>query len=91
MKVVTKYLAPISNVLNKIAEEVEVKEGATLKDLIDLLSAKYGRRLKDHFFDDKMEFKPKFIISINGESITDPHVELRDGDHVYFVQPVAGG
>jgi len=91
MIVTIKYLAPICEMLKRTAEEVKVEESATLRDLIELISIKYGRHVKDHFFDDKMEFRPKFLISINGEVITNLHIILRDGDHIYFIQPIAGG
>jgi len=91
MKVTVKFLPPINDLFKRRTEEFELKENASLKDLIYLLFMKYDRHIKDYFFDDELKFKPKFMISVNGECITNLYAKLRDGDHIYFLQLIAGG
>jgi MoaD family protein len=48
-----KYFAIFRKVTNKKEEELEIKEGSTVKDLLEALSERYGKRFKDLIFDEK--------------------------------------
>jgi len=69
--------------------------GRTLKDLIDDLLVQYGQRVKESFWDERVNgLDPCIQIMINEEYVrgADPrNVELSQGDQVTFLKLLAGG
>jgi molybdopterin synthase sulfur carrier subunit len=72
---------------------VELKEGSTVKDLLDdLISTR--QRLKSAVFDESGKVKEYVILMKNRkniESLDGLETELAEGDEVAILPPVAGG
>ena len=72
---------------------VELKEGSTVKDLLDdLISTR--QRLKSAVFDESGKVKEYVILMKNRkniESLDGLDTELAEGDEVAILPPVAGG
>ena len=72
---------------------VELKEGSTVKDLLDdLISTR--QRLKSAVFDESGKVKEYVILMKNRkniESLGGLDTELAEGDEVAILPPVAGG
>ncbi|MEM3151387.1 MAG: ubiquitin-like small modifier protein 1 [Candidatus Bathyarchaeia archaeon] len=64
-----RYFAIFREITNKRDEELELQEGATVKDLLKILSDKYGKKFKDLVF--------------NGEIVSDRVLMLVDGVNIY--------
>jgi molybdopterin synthase sulfur carrier subunit len=81
MKVRVKYFSIHRDMTDKTEEEIQLDQGATLKDLLDRLIESYSR-LKDA--------KDYTVISING-NFAEEKSKLKDGDVVALFPPVGGG
>lgn len=69
-------------------------EALTLKDAIDLLTAKYGESFKDRIYDEKDTLRRFVNIYINGKDIrflNRLNTNLNEGDTVSIVPAVGGG
>ena len=81
MKVTVKYFSIHRDMTGKTEEEIQLDQGATLKDLLDRLIESYSR-LKDA--------KDYTVISING-NFAEEKSKLKEGDVVALFPPVGGG
>ena len=91
MRIKVKYLGLIRSKIGKNGEEVEVKEGAFLSELLNKLAETYGAALKG-LFDVKAEsiLDPTFIITVNGVSQA-LDARLSEGDTVALMTLIGGG
>ncbi|MFB3766432.1 MAG: ubiquitin-like small modifier protein 1 [Methanotrichaceae archaeon] len=89
------HVRPFANFRAILGKElnVELKEGSTIKDLLDeLISIK--ERLKPLVFDDSGGLREYVILMKNRKNIDIPNpldTELSDGDEVAILPPIAGG
>ena len=86
--VTVKYLMVFSQVTGKQKEKMTIDEGATVKDLLELLYIRYGRKFRK-LVEADLENR-SVIFAVNGESkeLSSP---LTDGDEVLISYPVGGG
>ena len=85
--VTVKYLMVFSQITQKRKEVIPISEGMTLKDLIDVLYAKYGRRFKKAFGEDLGHRSA--LITINSE-VKEASYTLNPGDEI-LISHIAGG
>ncbi len=81
MTIKVLYFSSIKDKLKKSSEQINIPEGATLKDLIKLLKEKYP---------EIQENLDKAMFAINEEYAEKDKV-LKDGDTVAVIPPVSGG
>ncbi|UCE74015.1 MAG: MoaD/ThiS family protein [Methanomassiliicoccales archaeon] len=87
-QVTVKYLMVFSQVTGKQSERLEITKDATLKDLLDSLYNRYGRKFRKLV---ESDFENRSVIFVvNGES-KDPSTTLVEGDEVLISYPVGGG
>ncbi|MBU1159352.1 MAG: molybdopterin converting factor subunit 1 [Candidatus Thermoplasmatota archaeon] len=81
MKIKVKLFASFREIVGSKDEDIEVPEGATVKDLLDTYIARFPKleRYREHI-----------ILSVNKEYGA-PAKILSDGDEVSFLPPVSGG
>ena len=96
MKVTVDYLGSIKKTLGlKQAEQVELKEDASVCDLLSLLAEKHGDPFKKAVYEPKgLDLKPHHILSINGlllNQLNGIETKLKDGDRVILMPVVSGG
>ena len=95
MRVKVQYLGLIRNKLGKKEDEVEVKEGAFLSDLLDKLIKTRSESLKTLFDTDKESvLDPTFIVTVNGVLTGQLHgmkTRLKRGDKVALMTLISGG
>lgn len=76
-------------------KELEVEfAGKTVKDLIEHLVERYGRKARQALYDDKGQLDPVVQVLLNGkEWITHDRLDtpLQDGDSVILLLMMAGG
>jgi MoaD family protein len=76
-------------------EEVEIRDVATITDLLTLLSKKYGEQFKKAVYEPKgADVKPNYIVTINGyllNQLEGLETKLKNGDHVALLPIVSGG
>ncbi|MFX1504355.1 MAG: MoaD/ThiS family protein [Promethearchaeota archaeon] len=88
MTIVTvKYLMVFSQITQKRKEDIQITEGMTLNDLINLLYKKYGRKFKKAFGEDLGHRSA--LITINSE-VKEISYILKPGDEI-LISHIAGG
>jgi len=102
MIVSARYLHRISELTRKDEEIIELKQGATVADLMEELVHKYGEKLESFVFElgtRKIRYG-KVLIAIQREGCVGSQrivgmdgtsTKLHPQDKVLFFQPVAGG
>jgi len=95
MKIKVRAFASFREILGKEIE-MELKEGSTVRDLLEALASS-SPKLKEAAFDDSGNLLDYVLLMINRKRIdpSDPEAylktELKDGDEVAIFPPVAGG
>ena len=96
MKVTVDYLGSVKQALDlKQAEQVELKDDASVCDLLNLLAEKHGEPFRKSVYEPKdPDLKPYYILSVNGlltNQLNDMETKLKDGDRLIFMPVVSGG
>ncbi len=95
MQVKILYLGMVRTKVGKKEEEYEIREGSSLKDLLNTLAKTYGKGLGDFFNVDKeSRLDPTFIVTVNGALVNltgGPDIELRNEDTVALMTLISGG
>lgn len=75
--------------------ELNLNEGATVRDVLDELNEKFGDKFKEKTGRDLKEaFKSLFNLFLNGRRLdpsSDLGCKLKDGDKIVILRPVSGG
>jgi len=88
MRIKVRYFARYRSLVGKGEEELEVPEGITVKELIDILKERYPI-LKNEVFAEEDDLAD-VNVSRNGRYVRFDEV-LKDGDVVALFPPVSGG
>lgn len=94
MKVNLKFLASIREIAGAHEIQFEINPGSTVESLLEILESRFGAEFKEAVgkpFEDK---NPKIMFIVNGRDIDflkGPRTELKEGDTVVLIPPVAGG
>lgn len=81
MQVTVKFFASYRELLGSREVKLQLRNGATLRDALDAVYAKYPRL---------RAFEETMLLAVNHE-FADSHANLRDGDEVALMPPVSGG
>jgi molybdopterin synthase sulfur carrier subunit len=79
-----RFFAAAREAVGAATDEVEVPEGARARDLLDVLAARRGERLRAALA------APGTRIAVNQE-LVDGDIRLAAGDEVAYLPPVTGG
>jgi len=95
MKINVEFLGfpMVSDVVGKKKLELDIS-GQTVKDVIDELIRRYGKKVRDAFYDTEGNFDLMIQIALNGKSFipADKHnTVLNEGDSLIFMLLLAGG
>lgn len=88
MRVKVRYFARYRSLVGKSEEELEVPDGITVKELIDILKERHPVLKNEVFAED--DDLADVNVSLNGRYARFDEV-LRDGDAVALFPPVSGG
>jgi MoaD family protein len=96
LKVTVDYLGSIKQTLGlKQAEQFDLKDDASLVDLLSMLAEKHGDPFKKSVYEpEDPDLKPYYILSVNGvllNQLNGLETALKDGDHLMFMPVVTGG
>ena len=95
MKATVKFFTTLREMTGKREEEIEASDPLlTVKELLNRLSEKYGRKFVDYVYDEEGKARSYLQFLVNGRSITTLQgfeTRLRDGDKVAIIPPVGGG
>jgi MoaD family protein len=95
MKVRVHYLGFIKNMLGKKEEEIDLREGAPLSELLDKLAGLYGKPFKKEVFEHGLrDLKTGFVVTVNGilmDQLCGVETRLKEGDNVILMSLMSGG
>jgi len=95
MKVKVHYLGYIKNMLEKKDEELDIREGATLSELLDKLAGLYGQPFKKEVFEPGLkDLKTGFVVTVNGilmGQLNGTETRLKEGDTIILMSLMSGG
>jgi len=93
VKVKVKYFTTLRELAGTSEEELALKEGARLSDLIEIVASKYGREAQDYLYV-KGEVDPSIYFLINGKdsrTLSGLKTKLKNEDIVAIIPPIGGG
>ena len=96
MRVTVEYLGYIKQTIGvEHAEQINLKEGALVRDLLTLLAEKHGEPFKKDVYEpESVDLKPHHILSVNGillNQLKGIETKLKDCDRVILMPVVTGG
>lgn len=72
--------------------EVELPQGATVRDLMDLIDERWGDELPSQFWDPEMKrFKGPVLIMSEGVDVLDQDMPLADQQQLMLLVSLSGG
>jgi len=86
--VTVKYFGIFSQLAKKQEEQIRLKDGVTVADLLQQLIQKYGKELKDTL---EAERAYKSAIVVRGNNKVDKTTPLTHCDEIALLFPVGGG
>ncbi|MEM2211346.1 MAG: ubiquitin-like small modifier protein 1 [Nitrososphaerales archaeon] len=95
MRVLIKAFATLREILGSTGQiQLELKDNINVNTLLNILAEKYGEQFTRYIFNEKGELNPFVKIFINGRNIEflkGLETELKNGDVITLIPPVAGG
>lgn len=91
-----KLYPPLSDAAGAVEIILEVKEKATLGDVVEALAARFGADMRRHLFDTEGRIIPSWAVFLNQKvvSFNQPgalNVPVKETDEVSFILNIAGG
>ena len=83
----------VSDLVGKKKLELNIS-GTTVTDVIDELINRYGKKVRDAFYDPQGNFDLMIQIALNGKSFISPekhNISLSEGDTLVFMLLLGGG
>jgi molybdopterin synthase sulfur carrier subunit len=87
MRVHVVFLGRASDIAGINLLELDIEEGATLRDLIKIIGERVNPVLAERYFKGHYIF----VTYINGVPVENPNTKLKDGDRVVLITPEMGG
>ncbi|MBW2029891.1 MAG: MoaD family protein [Deltaproteobacteria bacterium] len=94
VKITVRSILSIKDVLGSREIEIRASGGCTLGQLLELMIEKWGEKLASKIFDAEGQVLRHTRLIINGQDIAflnGMETELKEGDEVLILPPVAGG
>jgi MoaD family protein len=94
LKVKIQYFASVRELVDRREETIEVASGTNVRNLLDLLTARHGDKLKEYLLDDAGNPRQHLQFLLNDKSIfqTDGFsTPLMEGSTLAIIPPVGGG
>ena len=95
MKVNVQFFAAVRELVGLREETLELTNGGTVRDLLDLLVERHGRSLRNYIYDPKSDELRRFLQVLVGDKPTSAlnglSTELTDGCVLAIIPPVGGG
>lgn len=93
LKVDVKFMARLGEILGKREDTVRLPMEASIRDLLSLLTRKYGVRFAEYVFEGG-RVRPHILVMVDQETVPLKDVldrPLRDISMVMFLPPLGGG
>ena len=92
MKIAIEYFGPAREAAGLVREAIEVGPGTTARQLIEAVAKERGGRFASLLLGPDGAMSRSIMLAVeNREVARDESAELRDGDEIVVIPPVAGG
>jgi len=95
MRVNVQYLGFIKNLIKQSEEEYELKEGASLSELLNQIAGIYGKTFKKEVYEPGLrDVKMGFVVTVNGVlmgQLQGVDTRLNNDDTVILMSLMSGG
>ena len=95
MKVNVQFFAAVRELVGLREETLELPNGSTVKNLLDLLVERHGQSLRNYIYDHKSDELRRSLQVLVGDKPTSAlnglSTELTDGCVLAIIPPVGGG
>jgi molybdopterin converting factor small subunit len=92
MSVTIEYSAQIQRALGLASERIELGSNRTVQGIMEALAHRHGERFRNFAQDDGGTRRGQLLLAVNDEQVFyDTPLELRDGDVLRIMAPMAGG
>ena len=95
MKIKIHYLGLVKTYTNKSQDEIELKDGASLSELLNKLAAEFGKQFTQDIYEPgAKDVKTMFTVMVNGivmGQLNGVDTKLKDGDNVILMPLMTGG
>lgn len=90
------YIGPIRNLSGRREEEVALPDGATARDLLQVLAKKYGEPFREVIFNGQGQLQPMVRLLVQGSEANPADLDKQLGRGapitiVHLLQPLVGG
>ncbi|MEB3861434.1 MAG: MoaD family protein [Desulfurococcales archaeon] len=92
-RVKVKTLGILYRITGSIEHELEVRDGATVGEVVEELASKY-KGLKEEIFEEDGRFSSDYRILLNGREVAyleGEKTRVNNGDEIVIIPPVGGG
>lgn len=92
MKVAVRYLAQLKPAAGGLGEQVEVPSPCSVEELLAHLAHRHGPALRDLLLDAAGRRQPTILVFVGDVQVAPGEpAQLRDGDVLTLLSPMAGG
>jgi len=92
MVVHLKAIGDLRDYIGKEPQAVELREGATLADLLAAIDEHWGKVFPRYLWDvSQRQFRGSVFFLINQEVVKDMRTPLQDGLRIDLLKPIVGG
>lgn len=88
MKILVRFFSRVKEIVGEREIQLELEDGAKIRDLLETLIKLYGLTFKEEVLD--KAGKPIVALMLNNEGVN-LEAELKEGDVVSVLPPIAGG
>jgi molybdopterin synthase sulfur carrier subunit len=94
MKVEVKFFTSLREITGKKMDEIQLQSAITVKELLTLLSEKYGEKFREYVYNKERKVQDYLSFLVNGININVLQgfdTKLKEGDIIAIIPPVGGG
>jgi molybdopterin converting factor small subunit len=91
MKVTVKYMAQIKQAAGVGSEQVELDQPCSVQELVAGLAERRGQPLRKLLLDERGGVQPTVLLFVGDSQVEGDRLQLKDGDVVTLLSPIAGG
>jgi MoaD family protein len=94
MKIKVKLFSHLRSITGLKEVDLELNDGATLKDVLEALICKFGSKFEEAVKNMRTGEYAPFLIMVGKREVstqTNLNYEVKDGEEVYLLEPVGGG
>ena len=94
LRLKVRYFTTLRELAGTAEDEIDIKDDASLAELIEEVASEYGQAARDYLYHDSVQIDPSIYFLVNGrdaKTLSGRETKLKDGDTVAIIPPIGGG